>query len=90
MRVAPELVARMHNPARYARVLQVYPADGEGWIKLDMQLDVEENACEFLLGFGPLVEVLAPLALREKMIELAQGIVTRYVTAFQNKAASGF
>jgi len=79
VRVAPELVARMHNPARYARVLQVYPPDGDGWVKLEMQLDVEENACSFLLGFGSLVEVLAPVALREKIRELAQGIVLRYL-----------
>lgn len=79
VRVAPELVSRMHNPARYARVLQVYPPDAEGWVKLDMQLDVEENACEFLLGLGPQVEVLAPVALREKIINLAQSIVDRYL-----------
>ncbi|MFN8490378.1 MAG: YafY family protein [Caldilineaceae bacterium] len=78
VRVAPEIVARLHNPARFARVVQVYAPDGDGWVKLDMQLDVEETACEYLLGFGPLVEVLAPAALREKIIELAQGIVARY------------
>jgi len=78
VRVAPEIVSRLHNPARYARVLRAYPPAAQGWIQLDMQLDVEENAVEYLLGFGPLVEVLEPPELREKIIALAKSIVTLY------------
>ncbi|MCX6047395.1 MAG: WYL domain-containing protein, partial [Chloroflexi bacterium] len=78
VRAAPEVVARLHNPGRFARIIQRYPADADGWIQLEMQLDVEENACEYLLGFGAQVEILAPPTLREKVVQQAQSIVALY------------
>lgn len=78
VRAAPEVVARLHNPGRFARIIHRDPPDGDGWIKLEMQLDVEENACEYLLGFGAQVEVLAPRTLREKIVQQAQSIVALY------------
>jgi predicted DNA-binding transcriptional regulator YafY len=40
--------------------------------------DAEEIACEFALGFGTNLEVLEPLSLREKVIEMASEVVTFY------------
>jgi predicted DNA-binding transcriptional regulator YafY len=43
-----------------------------------MRFEVEEDACECLLGFGPQIEVLEPPELREKIIHLAERVVALY------------
>jgi len=78
VRVAPTLVSRIRSMWRYASIEQADPPDAEGWIRLSMNFEVEEQACEYILGFGPLIEVLEPQGLREKVIDLAQSIVAFY------------
>ncbi len=43
-----------------------------------LEVEVEAEACEYILGFGPHTEVLEPRGLREKVIGLAQSIVAFY------------
>jgi predicted DNA-binding transcriptional regulator YafY len=78
VRVAPTLVSRIRSAWRYASIEQAEPPDAEGWIKLSMNFEVEDQACEYILGFGPHIEVLEPQGLREKIIGLAQSIVAFY------------
>jgi predicted DNA-binding transcriptional regulator YafY len=78
VRVAPALVARIRSAWRYASIEQAEPPDAEGWIKLSMNFEVEDQACEYILAFGPHIEVLEPQGLREKVIGLAQSIVAFY------------
>ncbi|MCX6050092.1 MAG: YafY family protein, partial [Chloroflexi bacterium] len=40
VRAAPEVIARLHNPGRFARIIHRDPPDADGWSKLEMQLDV--------------------------------------------------
>jgi predicted DNA-binding transcriptional regulator YafY len=59
--------------------------DAEGWMKVSLRFDVEEMACEYALSFGSRLEVLEPLALREKVAAAAKSIVAFY----RQKASQG-
>ncbi len=48
------------------------PPDEHGWVTLRLLFEMEAAACGYLLSFGPQVEIIEPLALREKVVELAR------------------
>ncbi|MGH2457905.1 MAG: helix-turn-helix transcriptional regulator, partial [Chloroflexota bacterium] len=56
---------------RFARVDQVEP-DLEGWVRVAVCFEVEEEAVEYILSLGPAVEILEPAALREVVIALLE------------------
>jgi predicted DNA-binding transcriptional regulator YafY len=78
LRVRPEIIPRMPYAGRFARIEQTGNADAEGWVEVLLRVDAEEMACEYALSFGTQLEVLEPLALREKVIDAAKKIVSFY------------
>src|SRR5919205_1979814 len=72
LRVAPDVLPRLAYGGRFARVEHTGEADGHGWRKVRLRFDVEEMAVEYALSFGPRVEVVAPPALRDKVVEMAR------------------
>jgi predicted DNA-binding transcriptional regulator YafY len=82
-RVAPSAFLRLRFAGRFARVGEVIETDTEGWHKVSVGFDVEEMACEYALGFGPNLEVLEPVSLREKVREMAKLVVEKYSKSSQ-------
>jgi predicted DNA-binding transcriptional regulator YafY len=78
VRVRPEIFPRLNFAGRFARVHPVGETDEEGWIKVELRFDVEEMACEYVLSFGPQIEVIEPQPLREKVIEMARSVIEFY------------
>ncbi|HEX8475242.1 MAG TPA: YafY family protein [Pyrinomonadaceae bacterium] len=78
VRVRQEIVVRMPYAGRFARIEQTGTPDAEGWVEVVLRFDAEEIACEYALGFGTHLEVLEPLALREKVLEAAKNVVDFY------------
>jgi predicted DNA-binding transcriptional regulator YafY len=78
VRVRQEIVPRLPYSGRFARIEQTGRADENGWVEVSLRFDVEEMACEYALGFGTQLEVLEPLALREKVLEAAKSVVAFY------------
>jgi len=78
VRVDPTIIPRMRFAGRYARIEHEGPPDAEGWIQLAMQFEEEHNACEYVLSFGPQIEVLEPQALRDRVIKAAESVVAFY------------
>jgi predicted DNA-binding transcriptional regulator YafY len=78
VRMAQEVLEKVYHAGRYARIEHANPPDSGGWITLRLQFELEEAACGYLLSFGPQVEILEPLALREKVLQLAQSVVAYY------------
>jgi predicted DNA-binding transcriptional regulator YafY len=78
LRVAPAMLQWIHSMWKYARIVHQEPPDEQGWIRLDVQFEVEQEACQYVLGFGPQIEVLEPQELREKVIHLARSVVELY------------
>lgn len=77
-RVREDVVPRLPYGGRFARVERRGERDAEGWVEVALRFDSEEMACEYALGFGTLLEVLEPPALREKVLEAARGVVALY------------
>lgn len=81
VRMAPWLLSelpRLFGDHLRRRIADAGPADGDGWITLDLSFDSLETARERLLGLGSSVEVLAPRALRTSLADYARQIVDLY------------
>ncbi len=79
LRADPAIVAAMRRTDRYARIEDVGPPERDGWVTLIMRFEEEHNALEYVLRFGPQVEVVEPATLREQVIQAAEGILARYI-----------
>jgi predicted DNA-binding transcriptional regulator YafY len=89
VRVRQEIIPRMPYGGRFARIERMGQADEQGWVEVWLRFDIEEMACEYALSFGTQLEVLEPLALREKVIRLAESVVTFYASQDSSPPASG-
>jgi predicted DNA-binding transcriptional regulator YafY len=78
LRVSPSILPRLVYAGRFARIERIDPAGEDGWATVDIRFQFEAEACEYALSFGPLVEVLEPESLREKVIEMARSVVAFY------------
>ncbi len=78
IRIAAEVVPQVYQASRQLRVEQVEPADETGWMKLKLQFETEAEARGYILSFGPQVEILEPLSLREQIIQLARSVLAHY------------
>ncbi|HEY6295772.1 MAG TPA: WYL domain-containing protein, partial [Streptosporangiaceae bacterium] len=54
------------------------PADGNGWRVVTLSFEHEVAAAHRLAGFGDQVEVLAPPAVRTRLVDTARQILRRY------------
>jgi predicted DNA-binding transcriptional regulator YafY len=91
LRIDSEILPHARWAWRFARIERTDPPDAEGWQQIEVNFEVEEEACICVLAFGPQVEVLAPLALRAQVAARAQAVVERYheVGRTQRVPASG-
>jgi predicted DNA-binding transcriptional regulator YafY len=78
VRVDPTILPRLRFAARYARVDPEPTPDPDGWIRVAIRFQFAADAREFVLGFGPTIEVLDPPELRDDVIALARAVVARY------------
>lgn len=78
LRAAPGLPERMRLGIRWAKVQRVDPPGTDGWCRMAIQFETASDAVEYLAGFGPSVEVLEPVELREQLLALAQSLVAFY------------
>jgi predicted DNA-binding transcriptional regulator YafY len=78
VRAVSTIIPRMYYAGRFARVEQVDEPDADGWARVQLRFQFEEEACEYVLGFGPQIEVLEPPALREKVMAAARSVIEFY------------
>ena len=77
VRVHSHIPSAMRRP-RHVQIEDTGPPDADGWVTLSVQLQTEEEACSYILRFGPLIEVLEPQALRRKITGSAESVVVLY------------
>jgi predicted DNA-binding transcriptional regulator YafY len=77
--VAPAVLPRLSFAGRFARVTETDETDARGWRKAVVGFDVEEMACEYAVSFGPNLEVIEPLSLREKVVNMVQATLEFYL-----------
>jgi predicted DNA-binding transcriptional regulator YafY len=84
LRVAPEILFRFPYAGRFARVERVEEDEHGGWATVDMRFQMEEEAIEYVLSFGSRIEVVEPLSLRDKVIDMAKSVIKFYNQLNQN------
>ena len=77
--VSPSVVLRLSFAGRFARVMETDETDTRGWKKVHVGFDVEEMACEYAVSFGPNLEVIEPVTLREKVIAMTKATLEFYI-----------
>jgi predicted DNA-binding transcriptional regulator YafY len=78
LRVHPETVWRLPYGGRFARVEKVGEPEEDGWVKVEMRFQFEEEAAEFVLSFGPNVDVVDPPGLKDRVLDLARSVLAFY------------
>jgi predicted DNA-binding transcriptional regulator YafY len=78
LRIDPELTTGLRQFGRPKQIERQEPPGPDGWSTVVMRFDVFDEAVEAILGWGPRAEVLEPLELRERVIELAEAVVLIY------------
>jgi predicted DNA-binding transcriptional regulator YafY len=78
LRVDPAIVSRLPHGGWFARLETVGPPQADGWHEVAICFETPDEACGYVLGFGPQIEVLDPAELRARVVEMAKGIVARY------------
>jgi predicted DNA-binding transcriptional regulator YafY len=76
--VSPSVLLRLNFAGRFARVNETDETDERGWKKVFIGFDVDEMACEYAVSFGPNMEVIEPLTLREKVIAMTKATLDFY------------
>lgn len=78
MRVNEKLRSRI-GQERYANIMSsTHAGEASEWLELDIEFQTLESACEIILSYGPLVEVLAPAELRTKVMDEVKAITSIY------------
>jgi predicted DNA-binding transcriptional regulator YafY len=78
VRVHPDVLPRLRYAGRFARIGKVEPPDPDGWSRVEVRFQMEEEAAEYVLSFGPRIEALDPPALRERVVRMAEEVVGFY------------
>jgi predicted DNA-binding transcriptional regulator YafY len=78
LRVAPGALVAVRAGGRYTRVEREEPPDADGWARVVVLFEDDHSACEYLLSYGPQVEVIEPEMLRAAVLNAAQALVALY------------
>lgn len=81
VRVDPAILFRLRYAGRFARIEKIHEPDPDGWVRVAMRFQFEEEACEYVLSFGPRIEVIEPYPLRAKVVSLAESVIKFYADA---------
>ncbi|SHE49501.1 Predicted DNA-binding transcriptional regulator YafY, contains an HTH and WYL domains [Seinonella peptonophila] len=78
LRINEKLRTRI-GKERYTKIMRSHETkEGCEWTELDIEFETLESACEIILSYGPLVEVLAPEELRAKVVSQVKAIASIY------------
>ncbi len=78
IRAQASKVRWIHSLMRFGGVDQITD-EGDGRVRMALHFDAEEVARAVLLGFGDQIEILAPAALRDNVLQTARAIVATEV-----------
>ncbi|MFL5629036.1 MAG: helix-turn-helix transcriptional regulator [Ktedonobacteraceae bacterium] len=78
VRIDPSILPRLRYASIYAHIEHSEPPDAAGWMQLSMRFEGEHIAREYVLSFGPQIEVVEPQALREQVVCAAESVIALY------------
>ena len=78
VRITSAIRDQVSGMGRCLRVELFEPPDEQGWTQVNLEFETEEETARYVFGYGGQMEVLEPQALRERVIDLAEGAATLY------------
>jgi predicted DNA-binding transcriptional regulator YafY len=78
VRVAPAMLARVQQLGQCAQIEELDATNAFEWVKVVIEFETEDEACGYVLSFGPQIEIVEPQALRQRIIDLAESITDFY------------
>jgi predicted DNA-binding transcriptional regulator YafY len=77
-RVAPDLLPALPYVGRFSRVEHVDPPGADGWSRVRVRVQTEEEAIAYALGLAPRFELLEPSELRPRVAARARAAAALY------------
>ena len=73
--VTSQVIPYLNDPANCHAVRRIGPQDKGGWHRVELIFASQEEACGYLFRFGAQVNIVDPLSLHARIVELAQAFV---------------
>ncbi|URT72731.1 helix-turn-helix transcriptional regulator [Cytobacillus firmus] len=76
--ISPAIIRRINFTGRFVQVLHTNKPSDNGWIPASLCFDTEQEAGEYILGFGNQIKIIHPVSLKERVKDLAESVVQLY------------
>ncbi|WP_243297113.1 helix-turn-helix transcriptional regulator [Bacillus litorisediminis] len=76
--MSASIVPRIKFTGRFVQILHTQSPTKNGWIPANLCFETEQEACEFILGFGDQIRILSPKTLRKTVYQMAKATVEMY------------
>nr|WP_330218413.1 WYL domain-containing protein [Sporosarcina globispora] len=76
--ISPAIIQRINFTGRFVQVLHTDAPKENGWIPASLCFDTEQEAREYILGFGDQIKIIKPVSLRRSVRGMAEGVVNLY------------
>ncbi|OEH93559.1 helix-turn-helix transcriptional regulator [Bacillus solimangrovi] len=75
---SPSIIQRLTFTGRFIQTIKVDSQLENGWIPITMSFDSEQEAREYILGFGNQIKINHPVTLKENIYKMAKSVVQFY------------
>ncbi|AND39639.1 helix-turn-helix transcriptional regulator [Cytobacillus oceanisediminis] len=76
--MSPSIIQRINFTGRFVQVMHMDSPKDDGWISASLCFDTEQEAREYILGFGDQIKIVSPVSLRKSVGEMAESVVNLY------------
>jgi predicted DNA-binding transcriptional regulator YafY len=76
--ISPSIIQRINFIGRFVQVLHTDSPKENGWIPASLCFDTEQEAREYILGFGNQIKIIRPVSLKKSVREMAEVVVGLY------------
>lgn len=76
--MSPSIIQRINFTGRFVQVIHMDKLRDNGWIPASLCFDTEQEAREYILGFGDQIKIVSPVSLRKSVGEMAESVVNLY------------
>ncbi|MGV3266395.1 helix-turn-helix transcriptional regulator [Cytobacillus pseudoceanisediminis] len=76
--MSPSIIQRINFTGRFVQVMHMDSPKDDGWISASLCFDTEQEAREYILGFGIQIKIVRPVSLRKSVGEMAESVVNLY------------
>lgn len=80
--ITPSIFQRIRFTGRFVQIDKIDSPSKNGWIPIDFCFDTEQEAIDYILGFGDQIRIVQPDSLKQKIYNMAKRVVHFYEQEF--------